>query len=201
MTLALIGVSNGAIQFMTYEELKKWRVELRRKRIGGGGNDEISPAELKKLVRSPSPRFVVSITEWRILIGERGNEQSNLEYILMSGSAKLVAISITYPYQVIRSRIQVRSSLKLYPTKLLIEHKNRRLCFVLVSTTSFLTSHLLFLPIFLLIISTSDSKTLHFDTRCNPPYLRPRRIERFLQRDRNERGEDLTWYLCHFRRL
>lgn len=35
--------------------------------------------------------------------------QSNTEYILMSGSAKLVAIAITYPYQVIRSRIQVSS--------------------------------------------------------------------------------------------
>lgn len=34
--------------------------------------------------------------------------QSNVEYILMSGSAKLVAIGVTYPYQVIRSRIQVR---------------------------------------------------------------------------------------------
>lgn len=33
--------------------------------------------------------------------------QSNTEYILMSGSAKLVAIAITYPYQVVRSRIQV----------------------------------------------------------------------------------------------
>lgn len=47
MTLALIGVSNGAIQFMTYEELKKRRVELRRKRIGAGASDE----EIKRLVR------------------------------------------------------------------------------------------------------------------------------------------------------
>lgn len=47
MTLALIGVSNGAIQFMTYEELKKWRVELRRKRLGG---DHVSEEEVKKLV-------------------------------------------------------------------------------------------------------------------------------------------------------
>ncbi|GAA5836390.1 hypothetical protein JCM3766R1_003506 [Sporobolomyces carnicolor] len=80
MTLALVGVSNGAIQFMTYEELKKWRVELRRKRIGGDTTTTRSDQDLNKL--------------------------SNLEYILMSGSAKLVAISITYPYQVIRSRIQ-----------------------------------------------------------------------------------------------
>ncbi|GAA5986425.1 hypothetical protein JCM10908_003749 [Rhodotorula pacifica] len=76
MTLALIGVSNGAIQFMTYEEIKKRRVELRRRRLGAGASDE----EIKRL--------------------------SNTEYILMSGSAKLVAIAITYPYQVIRSRIQ-----------------------------------------------------------------------------------------------
>ncbi|GAA5970670.1 hypothetical protein JCM3765_005262 [Sporobolomyces pararoseus] len=82
MTLALIGVSNGAVQFMTYEELKKWRVELRRKRIA---ETTISEEEIKKL--------------------------SNLEYILMSGSAKLVAISITYPYQVIRSRIQYQPQL------------------------------------------------------------------------------------------
>ncbi|BGO90790.1 hypothetical protein NBRC10512_002831 [Rhodotorula toruloides] len=78
MTLALIGVSNGAIQFMTYEELKKRRVDLRRKRLGAGASEE----EVKRL--------------------------SNTEYILMSGSAKLVAIGITYPYQVIRSRIQYR---------------------------------------------------------------------------------------------
>ncbi|GAA5892493.1 uncharacterized protein JCM6883_007378 [Sporobolomyces salmoneus] len=82
MTLALIGVSNGAVQFMTYEELKKWRIESkRRKRIGTNGSGQgKGETDLTKL--------------------------SNLEYILMSGSAKLVAISLTYPYQVIRSRIQ-----------------------------------------------------------------------------------------------
>ncbi|GAA5897183.1 hypothetical protein JCM6882_001811 [Rhodosporidiobolus microsporus] len=73
LTLAIIGVSNGAIQFMVYEEMKKRRFEAKKRRTGGG-------EELKTL--------------------------SNTEYILMSGSAKLVAIGITYPYQVIRSRIQ-----------------------------------------------------------------------------------------------
>ncbi|KAM0745738.1 putative flavin-adenine dinucleotide transporter [Meredithblackwellia eburnea MCA 4105] len=76
MALALFGVSNGAIQFMTYEELKRWRIDVRRKWLGNAATEE----EAKSL--------------------------SNIEYILMSGSAKLVAIGITYPYQVVRSRIQ-----------------------------------------------------------------------------------------------
>lgn len=33
--------------------------------------------------------------------------QSNLEYIIMSGAAKIFAIGLTYPYQVVRSRLQV----------------------------------------------------------------------------------------------
>jgi hypothetical protein len=34
-------------------------------------------------------------------------DQSNLEYILTSGASKTVAIALTYPYQVVRARIQV----------------------------------------------------------------------------------------------
>lgn len=105
MVLALFGVSNGAIQFMTYEELKKWRIELRRIRLGVEGSDE----ESKKLVslfwgcRFSSCGVLMRLSE----------SQSNVEYILMSGSAKLVAIGLTYPYQVIRSRIQVCRPLSL----------------------------------------------------------------------------------------
>ncbi|KAH9813604.1 mitochondrial FAD carrier protein [Melampsora americana] len=77
--LALVGVSNGAIQFMTYEELKKWRQEVRRQKSGityaSMGEDD--PTAL-----------------------------SNIEYVILSGAAKLLAIGITYPYQVVRSRLQ-----------------------------------------------------------------------------------------------
>ncbi|KAH8924698.1 mitochondrial FAD carrier protein [Atractiella rhizophila] len=63
--LALLGVSNGAVQFMCYEELKKWRKERTRK-----------------------------------------TDLSNSEYILLSGASRLMALCVTYPLQVIRSRIQ-----------------------------------------------------------------------------------------------
>ncbi|PLW08814.1 hypothetical protein PCANC_25969 [Puccinia coronata f. sp. avenae] len=75
--LALIGVSNGAIQFMTYEELKRWRQDLIRPDHQRSSSSESDNIPL-----------------------------SNLEYILLSGASKLVAIGITYPYQVIRSRLQ-----------------------------------------------------------------------------------------------
>ncbi|CAH7676513.1 mitochondrial FAD carrier protein [Phakopsora pachyrhizi] len=85
-TLALIGVSNGAIQFMTYEELKRYR----RQRIYDTGT-------LDRSMKSAD----------RITL-------SNLEYVVLSGASKLVAIGITYPYQVVRSRIQNQPYL---PTK------------------------------------------------------------------------------------
>ncbi|BGP15178.1 hypothetical protein JCM10213_008682 [Rhodosporidiobolus nylandii] len=76
LTLAIIGVSNGALQFMVYEEMKKRRVEARRARLGPGASEE----EVRTL--------------------------GNAEYIVMSGVAKLAAIAVTYPYQVVRSRLQ-----------------------------------------------------------------------------------------------
>jgi len=89
--LALIGVSNGAIQFMTYEEFKRWGKDRKRRKRG------------------------------EALVGERDTtDLSNLEYMFMSGSAKLVAIGITYPYQVVRSRMQNQLALSYEARQFLI---------------------------------------------------------------------------------
>ncbi|KAF8663588.1 hypothetical protein AX16_000932 [Volvariella volvacea WC 439] len=77
-TLALFGVSNGAIQFMAYEKMKKWGFDHKKRQCEKAGI-EFRP-EVDKL--------------------------SNMAYSFMSISSKLLALAVTYPYQVVRSRIQ-----------------------------------------------------------------------------------------------
>ncbi|KAK0535741.1 mitochondrial FAD carrier protein flx1 [Tilletia horrida] len=91
--LALVGVSNGAIQFSAYEQLKRWRTR----------------AALSKAQAKAGSSSKVVITE------ETAVQLPNFEYVIISGSAKMIAITITYPYQVVRSRIQNHSTAHLYP--------------------------------------------------------------------------------------
>ncbi|CAO1638979.1 unnamed protein product [Sympodiomycopsis kandeliae] len=81
--LALFGVSNGAIQFMAYEQLKRSRSDAILKSIPNPTN--LSPEGQVKL--------------------------PNYEYVIISGTSKLLAIIMTYPYQVVRSRIQNTSNI------------------------------------------------------------------------------------------
>jgi len=84
-TLALFGVSNGAIQFVTYERMKKWGFDMKRQQYLREGR------------------------EWNPQV----DKLSNTAYTVMSASSKLIALSSTYPYQVIRSRTQ--NDPELYP--------------------------------------------------------------------------------------
>ncbi|KAK7054949.1 mitochondrial FAD carrier protein flx1 [Paramarasmius palmivorus] len=86
--LALFGVSNGAIQFMAYEEMKRWGFERKRRQFEKQG--KVWSTEVDKL--------------------------SNTSYTIMSAASKLLALSVTYPYQVIRSRIQNDPLAHVYPT-------------------------------------------------------------------------------------
>ncbi|TFY66298.1 hypothetical protein EVG20_g4790 [Dentipellis fragilis] len=77
-SLALFGVSNGALQFMTYEEMKRWAFERKKKQFQKAGK-AYTPDD---------------------------DKLSNTAYTIMSGSSKLAALTATYPYQVVRSRLQ-----------------------------------------------------------------------------------------------
>ncbi|GJJ16269.1 hypothetical protein Clacol_010565 [Clathrus columnatus] len=85
--LALFGVSNGALQFMAYEEMKRWAFR-RKKRQYIKTNQPWTP-EVERL--------------------------SNTTYTIMSGASKVAALASTYPYQVVRSRLQNNATAHLYP--------------------------------------------------------------------------------------
>ncbi|KZT27068.1 mitochondrial carrier [Neolentinus lepideus HHB14362 ss-1] len=87
-SLALVGVGNGALQFMAYEKMKQWGFD--RKRTSYAKMDKEYTAEDDKL--------------------------SNTAYTVMSGASKLFALTATYPYQVVRARIQNNALVHLYPT-------------------------------------------------------------------------------------
>lgn len=72
----LFGVSHGAVQFMVYEELKKWRLAQRSR-------------------RASTSSLETQVAAW-----------SAPETIAMSVASKAFAACATYPYQVIRSRAQ-----------------------------------------------------------------------------------------------
>ncbi|KAG8835356.1 hypothetical protein FRC17_003839 [Serendipita sp. 399] len=78
-SLALFGVTNGSLQFMTYELMKNWGFSRKREQLASRG--EALSAENDRL--------------------------SNAYYTVISGISKLFALSATYPYQVVRARIQV----------------------------------------------------------------------------------------------
>ncbi|CCM03972.1 uncharacterized protein FIBRA_06128 [Fibroporia radiculosa] len=87
-SLALFGVSNGAIQFMAYEEMKRWGFERKRRQYTKAGIEYTA----------------------------RDDKLSNTAYTIMSGASKLTALTLTYPYQVVRSRIQNNATIHLYPS-------------------------------------------------------------------------------------
>ena len=75
--ISLIGNSHGAVQFAVYEPLKK----MWRRYLGHESNPSVGiESEEEKL--------------------------GNTATLVISGSAKIVAGTITYPYQVLRSRLQ-----------------------------------------------------------------------------------------------
>ncbi|KAJ1952527.1 mitochondrial FAD carrier protein flx1 [Linderina pennispora] len=70
----LLGVPHGGLQFMAYEEMKKWRLRVR------GPNQSV-------------------------------DKFSSFEYAAMSTTSKFFALAVTYPSQVLRSRMQQQQQL------------------------------------------------------------------------------------------
>ncbi|KAF9921829.1 hypothetical protein FBU30_008109 [Linnemannia zychae] len=121
---ALFGVTHGAVQFMAYEQLKYWRQEVKKKRwekqfleeIRGKTNVPISDSaagiqssemtgvsmDAKTFEKLRESRLLEKKHDWETL--------STVEYLCMAASSKVMATVATYPYQVLRSRLQMMRS-------------------------------------------------------------------------------------------
>lgn len=84
LTPSLFGVSHGAVQFMVYEGLKNsWRTAKRPDRGHPHGYETTTDDSLAAK-----------------------KKPSNTSTVLFSGLAKTIAMTVTYPYQVVRARLQ-----------------------------------------------------------------------------------------------
>lgn len=118
---ALFGVSHGAIQFMAYEQLKYWRQEVKKKRWEKQfleevrGKASVPITDTAAAVQSSESTGVsmdaktfAKLRESRLLEKKHDWETlSTIEYLCMAASSKVTATVATYPYQVLRSRLQM----------------------------------------------------------------------------------------------
>ncbi|EGE05720.1 mitochondrial FAD carrier protein FLX1 [Trichophyton equinum CBS 127.97] len=79
---AMFGVCHGALQFMAYEQLKRYRTRMTQ---ASSSDRPSAPND------TPSTRL---------------KTLSNMDYLLLSGTSKVFAGGVTYPYQVLRTRLQ-----------------------------------------------------------------------------------------------
>ncbi|KAI9786939.1 MAG: hypothetical protein M1839_005170 [Geoglossum umbratile] len=84
---SVLGISHGAFQFMFYEQLKNRRSQALNASHGETHNSTFTPA--------PVPL-------------------SNSDYLYLSGVSKLYAGSLTYPFQVVRARLQTYDAGRTY---------------------------------------------------------------------------------------
>lgn len=95
---SLFGVSHGAVQFMAYEKLKIWRMKRRARKL----DVEITvPSAVEDATDTLKGR-----TQPSKVVSTPVAELSNFDYLTLSAASKMFAGSITYPYQVLRARLQ-----------------------------------------------------------------------------------------------
>nr|CAB3493338.1 unnamed protein product [Digitaria exilis] len=91
----LLLVTHGAIQFTAYEELRKAMISIKSKQTrtgNSGGEESLVLTDLYSL--SDMPLF--------------HSEQNSIDFAALGAGSKVAAILLTYPYQVIRARLQQR---------------------------------------------------------------------------------------------
>ncbi|KAK6541782.1 hypothetical protein TWF694_007566 [Orbilia ellipsospora] len=105
---SLFGVLQAAIQFMAYENLKIWRASSRMQSLDSQHRE--SPAA----VAGRPSRDTIGHERYRQPALSQLPALSNSDYMVLSASSKVFAGALTYPYQVIRSRLQTHDAATVY---------------------------------------------------------------------------------------
>lgn len=115
---SMIGVSHGAIQFAAYEKLKIWRSNVISHTMGQ--DDRGSTLFTRVLNRTVGTDLIQGITpahEERLDTVEKKTanvELGNWDFLTLSALSKIFAGTITYPYQIVRARLQTYDAPMLY---------------------------------------------------------------------------------------
>jgi len=102
----LIGISHGAVQFMVYENLKSRRNKFLKRRAmqtrsrksiennNNMNNNNNSINNIKNTINNTNS------------INENNNKASAFDFLVIGAFSKMIATLATYPYQVMRTRLQ-----------------------------------------------------------------------------------------------
>lgn len=99
MVPALFGVTHGAVHFMFYEKMKVWRIQQARADAARRGQNVLNDLD-EMLLEGLEQHQAETLTNW--------------DYITLSALSKVLAGALTYPYQVIRARLQMYDARKEY---------------------------------------------------------------------------------------
>lgn len=100
MVPALFGVTHGAVHFMFYEKMKLWRLQQLRQGMPQGRRKPSEEETDEVLLEGLEKEQAEALTNW--------------DYISLSALSKITAGASTYPYQVIRARLQIYNAEQQY---------------------------------------------------------------------------------------
>ena len=96
----LFGVSHGALQFMAYEQMKNYRSRMTTK----ADKSEVSD----------TPNTTTNNNNNNSTATQTQSNLGNIDFFVTSSLSKVFAGCVTYPYQVLRSRLQTYDAHLVY---------------------------------------------------------------------------------------